>query len=129
MEPIAAEIPEALLADVAAYYADLEPRPHPPPAFKGNPKRGREIALYGDPDNRVAACQACHSSAAKPDYPRLAGQSASYMTARLQHWKIGHESKTPLDALMANAMGKLSDEQIDDVVAWYASRPIEGEPP
>ncbi len=129
MEPVAAEIPDALIADVAAYYADLTPPPSSPPNFTGNPERGREIALNGDPDNRVAACQACHSSAAKPEYPRLAGQSASYMTARLKHWKTGHTNETPLAALMANAMGKLSDEQIDDVVAWYASRPTGGEAP
>ena len=77
----------------------------------------------------VAACQACHDANARPTYPRLAGQSATYLQAQLQLWRDAPPTETAYGDLMAHAVGKITDDQIRDVSAWYASQPPFGPTP
>lgn len=127
MEPVAAEIPEEEMQAIAAWFSALDsPRHETPGLPEADLEAGREIALNGDPVRRVGACQACHDSEAKATYPRLAGQSAVYLEIQLKLWRDSPPSKTGYGELMTGAMGRMTDKQIRDVAAWYASQPPSG---
>ena len=66
-------------------------------------------------------CQACHGLDGKsvaPDYPNLAGQYASYMEKALRDYRDGRRT----NMIMAPMAAGLSDQDIKDLAAWYASR-------
>ena len=87
------------------------------------------IATNGDPNTRIPACMGCHGEDALQIYPRLAGQNLPYMLNRLRLWKNGLASGTATDTIMAPIARALSESQIEDVAAYYASRvPPSGKP-
>lgn len=124
MEPVASEISEKQMEEIAALFARLDS-----PGYADNSlpdadlEAGQQIALEGVPARRVAACQACHDADAKPEYPRLAGQSAIYLRNQLKLWRDAPPSDTAYAELMRHATGWITDAQIRDVAAWYASQP------
>lgn len=70
--------------------------------------------------NKSGVCAACHGPtgiSAIPMYPNLAGQKEAYLAKQLKDFKSGAR-KDPVMAPMA--MG-LSDEDIADISAFYAS--------
>jgi cytochrome c553 len=78
----------------------------------------------GDADagkNKSASCGACHGAdgnSVNPAWPSIAGQHSVYIQNALQSFKDGTRS----DVLMtAQAMG-LSDQDIADLAAYYASQ-------
>ncbi|RTR04457.1 cytochrome c [Halomonas nitroreducens] len=80
----------------------------------------------GDPaagEGKVAACAACHGTDGKgtaPIYPNLAGQSATYLESALKAYRAG-ERGGGMSAIMAPQAQSLSDEDIADIAAYYAS--------
>ncbi|MDT8319228.1 MAG: cytochrome c [Xanthomonadales bacterium] len=82
-------------------------------AAAGDPAKGKE---------KSATCQACHGEDGRtvidPSYPILAGQYASYLVRALQDYRSGERS----NAVMAGMSANLSDQDIEDLAAWYASR-------
>lgn len=130
MEPVAAEIPREEIDAIAALFSDLGSPSHPQNTLPGaDLEAGREIALNGLPGRRVAACQACHDGNARATYPRLAGQSAEYLKTQLELWRGDPPSDTAYADIMAAAIGKMRDDEIRDVAAWYASQPPFGTDP
>lgn len=70
---------------------------------------------------KSAACAACHGpdgNSADPQYPRLAGQHASYLERALLDYRSGAR-KNPI---MAGFAGGLSDSDIADLAAYFASQ-------
>lgn len=69
-------------------------------------------------------CQACHGldgNSQTPDYPRLGGQYPDYLTKALRDYKSGAR-KNPI---MAGFAAALTDKDIENVAAYYASqRPV-----
>jgi cytochrome c553 len=66
-------------------------------------------------------CQACHGSdgnSTNAQYPRLAGQHASYLERALLDYKSGARS----NPIMAGFAAGLTEQQIKDVSAWFASQ-------
>jgi cytochrome c553 len=123
MEPIAAELKTDSIAKLAAYYSrlDVPSSAHVSAAAE----RGRPLATQGDPNTRIPACVTCHDAGALPMFPRLAGQNAAYMANRLRLWKAGVVSPTDLEAIMAPIARLLSEQQIDEVSAYFAAIPPE----
>ena len=81
------------------------------PVFAGDAAAGK---------SKTGMCAACHGAAgisAVPMYPNLAGQKEAYIAKQLKDFKSG-KRKDPVMAPMA--MG-LSDEDIVNVAAYYAS--------
>ena len=79
---------------------------------KGNPAAGKE---------KSATCQACHGldgKAIDPSYPNLAGQYASYMEKALRDYRDGRRT----NMIMAPMAAGLSNQDIEDLAAWYASQ-------
>ena len=78
----------------------------------------------GDPaagKQKSQTCQACHGvdgNADNPIYPRLAGQYETYLLQALRDYKSGAR-KNPI---MAGMVAALSDEDMKDLAAYYASQ-------
>lgn len=124
MEPVAAEIPQERMAEIAAYYAALDTPPHPGDTIVGaDLDAGLALAMSGDPSRRIGACQACHGGDARETFPRLAGQSAAYIAGQLELWRDHPPSDTAYGRIMSAATGRITDDQIRNVAAWYASQP------
>lgn len=69
---------------------------------------------------KSALCMGCHGpegNSANPEWPNLAGQHASYIVKQIKHFKAA-DRNNPL--MMPMAM-TLSDQDADDVAAYYAS--------
>ena len=79
---------------------------------KGDPVAGKA---------KTTTCQACHGLDGKsiaPDYPNLAGQYPSYMEKSLRDYRDGRRT----NAIMAPMAAGLTDQDIKDLAAWYASQ-------
>lgn len=82
------------------------------PAFAGDAAAGKTKAVV---------CSACHGvdgNSINPLWPKLAGQHAAYLSKQMRAFRSG-ERKDPVMAPMAMP---LSDADIDDISAFYASQ-------
>ena len=69
---------------------------------------------------KSATCAACHGAngiSAIPSYPNLAGQKPAYIVAQLKAFKSGERK----NAIMAPMAAMLSDQDMENVAAYYAS--------
>ncbi|WP_341502456.1 c-type cytochrome [Gallaecimonas sp. GXIMD4217] len=74
---------------------------------------------------KAATCAACHGGngiAAIPLYPNLAGQKAPYLVKQLKAFRDG----TRADPVMGPMTKPLSDEDIANLSAYFASLPAGG---
>lgn len=71
---------------------------------------------------KSVVCQACHgpdgNGIGDPQYPNLAGQYADYIAKALHDYKSGARK----NAIMAGFATTLSDEDIKNLAAFYASQ-------
>lgn len=80
-------------------------------AFAGDVEAGKA---------KAAMCAACHGAdgiSATPMYPNLKGQKEAYIAKQLKDFKAG----TRKDPVMAPMAMPLSDADIDNLSAYYAS--------
>ncbi len=79
----------------------------------GNAQRGLE---------KSQVCQSCHGrngdEALQPSYPILAGQHADYLVHALKAYRSGDRQ----NAVMAGFAANLSDQDIEDLAAWFSSQ-------
>jgi cytochrome c553 len=91
-----------------------------PAAAAGDAKAGRQKALQ---------CQTCHGldgQAKLPEAPNLAGQNEVYLVKALKDYRSG----TRRNDMMSVVTKALSDQDIDNLAAYYAAIPLTvGEPP
>lgn len=69
---------------------------------------------------KAVVCSACHGPkgvAIAPNFPNLAGQSATYLYIQLKEFKDGHRS----DPIMSGQAATLSDEDMRNIASYYAS--------
>jgi len=79
---------------------------------KGDPAAGKQ---------KAAVCEACHGPDGKsiaPIYPNLAGQHEDYLVKALADYRAGRRS----NPIMAPMAANLSDQDIEDLAAWFASQ-------
>ncbi len=77
---------------------------------------------------KAQACAVCHGLvgvSVTPDAPNLAGQPAIYVAAQLRAYRSGARPH----AVMAVLAKPLSDDEIDNLAAWYAAIRIEAQAP
>lgn len=83
-------------------------------AVEGHPEAGQK---------KAQPCQACHGAdgdkTIDPQYPRLAGQYADYLAKSLRDYQTGARK----NAIMAGFAATLSEQDIADLAAFYASQP------
>ncbi len=78
----------------------------------GDVSRGKELA------ERCSHCHGENGIGVEPEVPNLAGQLAAYTYKQLQHYKAkGPRNHNP----MRRRVSRLSDQDMADVSAWYAS--------
>ncbi|PWK52865.1 c-type cytochrome [Pleionea mediterranea] len=69
----------------------------------------------------ATACAACHGADGNtplaPNYPKLSGQRANYAEKQLHDFKSGERD----NAVMAGQVANLSDEDMANIAAFYAS--------
>ncbi|MFW6021264.1 MAG: c-type cytochrome [Guyparkeria sp.] len=78
----------------------------------GSIKAGREAAQ---------SCASCHGdkgNSNNPAFPSLAGQPAKYVAAQLTAYRDGKRE----NAIMSGQASGLSDQQIEDIAAYYAAQ-------
>ena len=71
---------------------------------------------------KARACQVCHGKgghSTNPTYPILAGQHAAYIQKQLRAFRAG----TRKDPIMNGMAAPLSDQDIEDVAAFFNSNP------
>lgn len=87
-------------------------------APKADPEKGKAIA--------ATVCVACHNADGNstiPANPKLAGQHADYIAKQLREFKSGVRNN-PIMLGMASA---LSDDDVRNVAAWFASQTQKGD--
>jgi cytochrome c553 len=85
-------------------------------AAEGDPRAGRRLA--------GGTCAACHGNngiAVQPDAPNLAGQNPGYVAAQLRAYREGRREHEQMSVVART----LSNAQIADLAAWYASLEVE----
>lgn len=82
-----------------------------PMTLAGNAQRGLEIS---------AVCQSCHgidgNLSLQDDYPKLGGQHFDYLVHALKAYRSGDRNH----AIMSGFAQGLSDQDIEDLAAWYS---------
>jgi len=69
---------------------------------------------------KAAQCAACHGAAGISPmdlYPNLAGQKAQYLVKQLNDYRTGARKDPTMQAMV----GALSDADVDNLAAFYAS--------
>jgi cytochrome c553 len=78
---------------------------------KGDPAAGK---------SKAQVCEACHGAdgmSVAPIYPKLAGQHQDYLVKALADYRAGRRANPIMGPMAAN----LSDQDIEDLAAWFSS--------
>jgi len=126
-----ANLDDATLRDLAAYFASLAP---PAPATQSAASRGATLYREGDPARGTPPCQGCHGAdggghpwaerdAAYRTYPRLRAQHGDYVAQRLRDFRDGKHVSSSSDRIMTPVAKTLDDEAIRAIAAFIESGP------
>jgi cytochrome c553 len=119
LQQMAAELSEADLANVAAYYAAQ------PAIAPATPAAAPAADRLTAGKSAAAACAACHGedgNATVKGNPSLAGQHPGYLITALQTYKDGSRK----DAVMAAQVAKLDQASMENIALYYASQTPKG---
>lgn len=73
---------------------------------------------------KAAMCVTCHGAmglSSMPNAPHLAGQPAIYTEEQLKHYRSGQRTHAVMEVIAK----PLTNQEIANLAAWYASIPIE----
>ena len=119
MAPLVADLSDADMRDLAAYYAYL-PRPSDRPPVAETPPR---IVASGAPLRGIAPCGACHGEiATKAGAAWLEGQPAVYLRTQLEAFSTGARHND-IGEQMRNVARQMTAKEIDAASEFYAGRP------
>lgn len=116
MSPLAANLSDADMADLAAYYAGQAPRPRTQVVDGAMAADGKRLATLHN-------CISCH----RPDLsgqhqvPRVAGQDLAYLRKLLRAYKA--QTAGDLEGLMTQAAQPLSEAEIENLAHFMATWP------
>lgn len=147
MTPLATDLTDQDMRDLAAYYASLQPRGLNPVA-EGEERTvydpqeialGERIYMEGVPADGIPPCQGCHGvdgrghplrdyvdrSGNKPYsmYPYIRGQQPLFLLTRLTVFKEGGMTDSSEDHLMIPVAQRLSEEQIAALAKYLSGLP------
>src|SRR5580704_1541265 len=118
MAPLAADLSEADMRDLAAYYAYLPRLSDHPPNTEVRPR----IVANGAPMRGIAPCGACHGVESKAGAGWLGGQPAVYLRTQLEAFASGVR-RNDIGEQMRNIARRMTPEEIDAASRFYADRP------
>jgi len=116
MSPLAANLSDADMADLSAYYAAQPPRPRTQVVDVAKANDGKRLATLHN-------CTSCH----RPDLsgqhqvPRVAGQDLAYLLKLLRAYKA--QTAGDLEGLMTQAAQPLSEADIENLAHFMATVP------
>jgi cytochrome c553 len=114
MKTLAGRLSPGDIEVISAYYA-AQPPSQSQARAAGDAARGETL---------TAVCAACHGPgghSAIPANPKLAGQHAKYLSHALAAYKNGGRTNPVMAPMAAN----LSEQDIADIAAYYASQPVQ----
>lgn len=147
MTPLVADLSEADMRDISAYYASLPPNP-PLPADRPTDEtatppaadvlaRGQALYLEGSPSAGIPPCQGCHGqdalgfrNALQPNrnghvpyatYPILRGQQRDYLQNRLTQYQVGEFADSSPDHVMNGVGHRLDADSIAALSAYLSN--------
>lgn len=114
MSPFAANLSDADMADLAAYYATQRPEPRPAATDPAKVAVGRRLADHYH-------CTSCHRPGliGQQQVPRLAGQDFTYLLKLLRGFKA--QTASDLDGTMTMAAQPLTEADIENLAHFIAS--------
>lgn len=115
------------IASIVAYLAttaDADAQGHEDGSVnEHNAERGKALAARTDLNDLGQSCVSCHGAEGQgtedKNNPVLAGQYEDYLVQALQDYR----SKKRQHDIMNGNVAKLTDEQIEDLAAYFASQP------
>ena len=131
MEPVAAELNETEIREIASYYASMS---SPAPVSSGPLEEdeitdrlklelGESIALRGISEKSVPACLSCHGPRSSTQYPKLIGQTEYYLKHQLELWRRGGRAESRSGLIMAAHAINLTEEEVSAVAKWFSQDP------
>lgn len=130
MTPLAAQLTDQDMRDLAIYFATQPPQAMPGTASETVSDRGKRIFLAGDSLRGVPPCQGCHGADASGSsvrsgqyaaYPSLRGQNAPYLMSRIKSFRDGLPRDTSNALIMGGVARNLDDESIEALAAWLSA--------
>jgi cytochrome c553 len=117
MSPMATNLSDQDMRDLAAYYASL-PRAGLPRGLDLDDAPG--IVAHGAPLRNIPACAACHGGIdTKVGSPWLDGLPAAYTQAQLQAFASGTRHND-ISGQMRNIAQNMTPEEMAEAASWYA---------
>jgi cytochrome c553 len=117
MSPMARNLSDQDMRDLAAYYASL---PQPPAQRRVSTANMPAIVAHGAPMRNIAPCAACHGGIDnKAGSPWLDGLPAAYTKAQLQAFATGARAND-INEQMRNVARNMTPDEIDAAAAYYA---------
>jgi cytochrome c553 len=118
MSPFAANLSNADLNDLAAYFSAQPATPTGVKASEANIAAGKRLAAEHN-------CIACHANnlMGQQHIPRIAGQQQEYVRAQLRGFKAS--TRADIDGVMTSAAQALTQQDIDVLAEYIAGLPTE----
>jgi cytochrome c553 len=119
MTPMAANLSDEDMRDLAAYYAYLPRAQAYQPGSEPTPK----IVASGAPLRNIPPCASCHGGMDnKVGSPWLAGEPAVYIRAQLQAFASGNRHND-ISEQMRNIARQMTPEEIEAAARYYSNQP------
>ena len=125
MAPMAMTVQGPAIKEVADYFA-AQDAPVVTPHIRGEivsyTDTTERLVYQGDWSRTIPACVTCHgpSGLGIAEFPRLAGQQASYLKSQLLAWQNGTRSGDQ-DNVMGTVADKLTAAEIDALAQYFAT--------
>jgi cytochrome c553 len=120
MQPLATNLSDQDMRDLAAFYSQQQRE-----TLVGHAGIHAEVprlASNGSPMRNVGACATCHSpGVARVATPILDGLPEAYLVEQIKAFKSGRRAND-INQQMRNATHGLTDQEIDVLAKYYASR-------
>ena len=122
MAPALATLTQQQMADVAAYYAQVQDPAGLGRRYPSGDPQALRLAIDGDPARNLPACNACHGAGANVggpvETPALSGQKEEYLERQLDLFASG-ERRNDLYGRMRSISRALTDDEKARVADYY----------
>lgn len=123
MAPMAANLSEQDIEDIAAYYSSQQRQLPGAQADAESLALAEKLYRAGNSDISAAACTACHSPTgsgnAPAGFPAIGGQHSAYTLAQLQAFRAGERSND-LNGMMRTVLERLTDAELEALANYLA---------
>jgi cytochrome c553 len=122
MQPIAQTLDESQMRSLADYFSrQAAPVADTAPVSLELASAGKQLAATGG--GQLAACFSCHGPEGKGDgarHPRIAGQPAQFLIARLHQFQGRAREKAPDPGSMTAISAAMTEQQVKEAAAYLS---------